>query len=51
MDAKEAWNRINSQAPLTEKLAVATHVIRNDGTLDALHARVDKVAAALTDGG
>lgn len=51
MDAKEAWNRINSQAPLTEKLAVATHVIRNDGTLEALHARVDKVAAALTDGG
>lgn len=48
MDAEEAWNRINSQAPLADKLAVATHVIRNDDTLEELHARVDRVAAALT---
>ena len=44
----EAWGRINSQAPLADKLAVATHVIWNEGTIAELEARVDEVAASLT---
>jgi dephospho-CoA kinase len=47
MDEAEARGRIASQAPLAEKLAVATHVIDNAGTLDELHARIDEVAADL----
>ncbi|MGI9016080.1 MAG: dephospho-CoA kinase [Euzebya sp.] len=47
MDPTQAWARINSQAPLTEKLAVATHVIDNDGSLAELHTRVDQVADEL----
>lgn len=47
MDPDEAWGRINSQAPLADKLAVATHVIWNEGTLAELEARVDDVAVAL----
>lgn len=49
MDPVEAWQRIDSQAPLADKLAVATHVIDNDGTLAQLEARVDEVAEALRD--
>lgn len=45
---QEAIARIDAQAPLDDKLAVATHVIWNDGTLDELHARADEVAAELT---
>ncbi len=47
MDADEATGRIASQAPLADKLAVATHVIHNEGTLEELRARVAEVAAAL----
>lgn len=47
MDPDEAWGRITSQAPLVDKLAVATHVIWNEGTIAELEARVDEVAAAL----
>lgn len=47
MDAQEAWGRIRSQAPLEDKLAVATHVIWNEGSIAELEARVDEVAAAL----
>jgi dephospho-CoA kinase len=47
MDPDEAWGRIRSQAPLADKLAIATHVIRNDGTVTDLEARTDEVAAAL----
>lgn len=50
MDPIEAWQRIDSQAPLADKLAVATHVIDNDGTLEQLHTRIDEVAAALRAG-
>jgi dephospho-CoA kinase len=47
MDPDAAWARIRSQAPLAAKLAVATHVICNDGALAALEARTDEVAADL----
>lgn len=43
----EARARLAAQAPLEEKLAVATHVIWNDGTLDELHERADAVAREL----
>ena len=39
--------RVAAQAALEEKLAVATHVIRNEGTLDELRARADEVAEEL----
>lgn len=44
----EARARLDAQAPLQEKLAVATHVIWNDGTLAELRERADAVAAELT---
>lgn len=49
MDPAEAWGRIDSQAPEADKVAVATHVIHNEGTLEELEARVDEVARALVD--
>lgn len=48
MKSEEAQARIDAQAPLDEKLAVATHVVWNEGTLDELYAAVDEVAADLT---
>ena len=44
----DAEDRIAAQAPLEDKLAVATHVIWNEGTVDELHAAVDEVATDLT---
>ncbi|MGH8933757.1 MAG: dephospho-CoA kinase [Egibacteraceae bacterium] len=43
----DARARIESQAPLQDKLAVATHVIWNEGTLAQLHEATDRVAAEL----
>ena len=48
MTQAEAQSRIDAQAPLEDKLAVATHVIWNEGTLDELYSAVDEVAADLT---
>jgi dephospho-CoA kinase len=39
---------VATQLPLAEKERVATHVIRNDGTLDDLVAAVDATWAALS---
>ena len=47
MDRAEAQARIDAQAPLEDKLALATHVIWNEGTLAELHAAVDDVAQDL----
>lgn len=47
MDRAEAQARIDAQSPLDDKLAVATHVIWNEGTLAELHAAVDEVAEDL----
>ena len=43
----EARARIAAQAPLADKLAVATWVIDNDGDLDALRAAVDQLVAEI----
>ncbi|QCW50490.1 dephospho-CoA kinase [Nocardioides dongxiaopingii] len=44
----DAESRIAAQATREERLAVATHVIDNSGTLDELRARVEAVHAELT---
>lgn len=48
MAAEDAQARIDAQSPLDEKLAVATHVVWNEGSLDELYTAVDEVAADLT---
>ena len=47
MSNQDAQARIDAQAPLEEKLAVATHVIWNEGTIAELYAAVDDVAEDL----
>jgi dephospho-CoA kinase len=47
MTEEDARARIAAQAPLADKLAVATHVVRNDGSRDELVAQVDALWAAL----
>ena len=49
MDEQEARQRIEAQAPLADKLAVATHVIHNDGPIEQLAPQVDAVWGALRD--
>ena len=46
----DAEARIAAQATREQRLAVATHVIENTGTLEELRARVAEVHAALTGG-
>ena len=48
MAPENAQQRISAQAALDDKLAVATHVIRNDGPLDELVSQVDRLWAVLT---
>lgn len=48
MSVHEARQRIAAQAPLADKLAVATHVISNDGPLEELGPQVDRLWAELT---
>lgn len=48
MAEQEARQRIDAQAPLTDKLALATHVIANDGALDDLAPQVEQLWAELT---
>lgn len=45
----EVRARIRAQMPLEAKIAVADHVIRNDGSLADLEARTDQVLAAICD--
>jgi dephospho-CoA kinase len=40
---EDAEARITAQASRDDRLAIATHVIQNDGTLDQLRARVEEV--------
>ncbi len=44
---EEAESRIAAQAPREERLAIATHLVDNSGTLAELRARVDAVYAEL----
>jgi dephospho-CoA kinase len=43
----DARARLAAQAPLAEKLAAATWIIANDGSLDGLQAEVDRVRSEL----
>jgi len=45
---EEAESRIAAQATREERLAIATHVVDNTGTLEELRARVDEVYAELS---
>lgn len=45
---EDAESRIAAQASREDRLAIATHVIDNAGTLDELRARVEQVWAELT---
>lgn len=47
----DARARIAAQLPLEKKLAVATHVIWNDGDREALRARVAEVHRAIVESG
>lgn len=47
MTERAARQRIDAQAPLERKLAVATHVIWNDGTIAELRAHTDAVVTEL----
>lgn len=44
----EARALISTQLPLAAKEAVATHLLRNDGTTEALHGETRRVWAAIT---
>jgi dephospho-CoA kinase len=48
---EEAESRIAAQASREDRLAIATYVIENTGSLADLRARVEEVYAALADGG
>ena len=48
MSADEARARIAAQLPLEDKLAVATHVVRNDGPLEELEAQVERLWASVS---
>ena len=45
---EDAESRIAAQATREDRLAIATYVIENTGTLDDLRARVEEVYAELT---
>ncbi|MBF4160933.1 dephospho-CoA kinase [Nocardioides acrostichi] len=47
MSADDAASRINAQATREQRLAIATHVIDNSGSLGALRERVEQVHAEL----
>lgn len=49
MSREEAEQRIAAQAPLTDKLAVATHVVHNDGPLEELAPQVGRLWATLRE--
>ena len=49
MSEDEARARIAAQLPLEDKLAVATHVIRNDGPVEELAPQVERLWASLRD--
>ncbi len=50
MDGADARARIAAQAPLADKLAVADHVVRNDGPLEELAPQVEALWRELAGG-
>jgi len=49
MTKEEAEQRIAAQAPLADKLAVATHVVHNDGPFEELAPQVERLCTALRE--
>jgi len=49
MDVEQAESRIDAQAPLSEKVALADYVIETNGTVDQTLERADEVYAALLE--
>ena len=49
MSPEDAEARINAQASREQRLAVADHIVRNDGSLDELEERVAELWALLTE--
>ncbi|MGI8575742.1 MAG: dephospho-CoA kinase [Egibacteraceae bacterium] len=47
MSLEQARQRVEAQAPLEERLAVATHVIENEGSVEELRARAGELAEEL----
>ncbi len=47
MSREDAESRVAAQASREDRLAIATHVVDNTGTLEELRARVDAVYAEL----
>ena len=48
MSQEDARARLDAQLPLADKLAAATHVVRNDGTREELEAQVDRLWTELS---
>lgn len=48
MSPQEAQQRMDAQAPLDDKLAVATYVVHNDGRREELAPQVERLWSALT---
>jgi dephospho-CoA kinase len=51
LSQQDAQQRIDSQLPLADKVAMADFVLHNDGTLDELYAQIDALLPALTASG
>ena len=49
VDEATAAARVRAQKPLHEKVAVADHVITNNGSIDELVAAADRTLDAITD--
>jgi dephospho-CoA kinase len=49
LSKEDAERRLAAQLPIEKKVAKATYVIKNDGTIDELNAQVDALIASLTD--
>ena len=49
MAEQDARARIAAQAPLADKLAVATHVVQNDGPVEELVPQVERLWEALVE--
>jgi dephospho-CoA kinase len=49
MSEQEARQRIAAQAPLEDKIAAATHVLWNEGSIEELRDEADRLARELTE--
>ncbi|MEP6782884.1 MAG: dephospho-CoA kinase [Acidobacteriota bacterium] len=49
LSREDAERRLAAQLPIEKKVAKATYIIKNEGTIDELNAQVDALIASLTD--